>query len=96
MNKTPHLIAPAMGIEYYYNGLLHRVDGPAVILKNGIRIWYYNGLLHREDGPAISGKPPGWYVHGQNVQNFEEYQQLVGCSDEIIFYYVLKYGTIHE
>ena len=36
--------------KYYYNGLLHRNDGPAFI-DNDIK-WYQHGVLHREDGPA--------------------------------------------
>lgn len=43
---------------WYKNGVLHRLDGPAVIIwdHNGIKIeenWYKDGKLHRLDGPAI-------------------------------------------
>lgn len=96
MNKKPYFVKTTMGTEYYDNGLLHREGGPAAILKGGTRLWFYEGRLHREDGPAVSGNPPGWYIHGQNVQDFEEYQRLVGCSDETVFYYVLRYGIICE
>ena len=39
--------------EWYKNGQLHRLDGPAVEWKDGTKEWYKNGTLHREDGPAI-------------------------------------------
>jgi len=39
-------------IRYRLNNQLHRLDGPAVIYKNGNEAWYQNGLLHREGGPA--------------------------------------------
>lgn len=34
------------------NGLIHRLDGPAVIKADGTQIWYVDNKLHREDGPA--------------------------------------------
>jgi hypothetical protein len=52
--------------EYYKNGELHRIDGPAVEWIDGDKHWYLNGLLHREDGPAIEcaiGKKY-WYLIG--------------------------------
>lgn len=39
--------------EWFYNGFLHRVNGPAVEFINGTKEWWVNGKLHREDGPAI-------------------------------------------
>jgi hypothetical protein len=43
-------------IEYYVNGVLHRTDGPAVIIihnrGNLTEKYYYQGKLHRIDGPA--------------------------------------------
>ena len=29
--------------EWYLNGKLHRVDGPAVEYADGIKVWYLNG-----------------------------------------------------
>jgi hypothetical protein len=44
---------------------LHRVDGPAVVWKNGDTEWYYEGKLHRLDGPAVKKKGyTAWYHHG--------------------------------
>lgn len=40
--------------KHVVNGLLHRVDGPAIIYTNGTQVWYHNGEIHREDGPAIT------------------------------------------
>ena len=36
---------------WYFNGQLHRVDGPAIENSNGYKEWWLNG--HRIDGPAI-------------------------------------------
>lgn len=56
-------------VEYYYNGKLHRTDGPAVERFDGKRKeWYLNGKLHREDGPAIVGFIHDiWYFDGVRV-----------------------------
>lgn len=79
------------------DGLLHREDGPAVIMQNGTKYWYRRGYLHREDGPAIInvfGESPQWYLNGQNMQNFKEYVQLLDLGDELISFFVLKYGIM--
>ncbi|NJO58776.1 MAG: hypothetical protein HC836_10640 [Richelia sp. RM2_1_2] len=39
--------------EWRKDGVLHRIDGPAVIWPDGSKEWYKNGRLHRIDGPAI-------------------------------------------
>lgn len=54
--------------KWYFNGNLHRQDGPAVEYKNGITEWYQHGLLHREcDLPAIDllNGYGEWYIKGK-------------------------------
>ena len=50
---------------YYLNGILHRVDGPAVIYDNGTTEWLVNGLRHRTDGPSIHryNGDKFWYIY---------------------------------
>ncbi len=52
--------------EWYYQGKLHREDGPAIEYKDGKKCWYLDDLLHNEDGPAIiySSGTKHWYWHG--------------------------------
>jgi len=38
--------------EWWLNGKLHRLDGPARVYYNGDVQWWVNGKRHREDGPA--------------------------------------------
>ncbi len=38
---------------WWFNGKLHRENGPAFIRLNGYKVWWQNGKRHREDGPAI-------------------------------------------
>ena len=39
--------------EYWENGKLHRLDGPAVEYADGYKAYWINGKKHRLDGPAI-------------------------------------------
>jgi hypothetical protein len=51
---------------WYFNGVLHRTDGPAVEEPDGYKEWCLNGELHRLDGPAVE-EPDGskaWYLNG--------------------------------
>lgn len=53
--------------EYYIDGRLHRLDGPAVETTNGFKMWFNKGMLHRTDGPAVEC-PSGhyeYYVNGK-------------------------------
>ena len=38
----------AAGSEWYINGVLHRVDGPAVIRCSGTREWWINGTKYNK------------------------------------------------
>ena len=53
------------GFQQWRNsdGLLHRLDGPAVIRPNGSQEWRQDGRLHRLDGPAViqaDGRQEWW------------------------------------
>jgi hypothetical protein len=53
------------GVWHNEDGATHRIDGPAVIRKDGTQEWYYDGLLHRTDGPAIEspdGSQVWWFL----------------------------------
>lgn len=46
--------------------LLHREDGPALILATGYKSYWKNGYLHRTDGPAIilDNGDKAYYLNG--------------------------------
>jgi len=52
---------------WFQNGLLHRIDGPAIIWFNGDKEWCQNGKLHRMDGPAVeyADGTKKWYKNGK-------------------------------
>ena len=53
--------------EYYQNGKLHRLDGPAIEYFDGSEEYYQNGELHRLDGPAVewSDGTKKWCQNGE-------------------------------
>ena len=53
--------------EWWVNGQLHRVGGPARILLGGTELWYEHDRLHRVDGPAITraNGEQTWMVNGE-------------------------------
>lgn len=60
-------VNPDGEIRYYNNQkLLHRDDGPALIIPDQREEYYLNGILHRVDGPAliIFGEKQEYYING--------------------------------
>ena len=53
---------PSKGRDY-----CHRLDGPAIEWKNGLKEWFVDDKRHRSDGPAIEhvGGTKHWYVGGK-------------------------------
>ena len=49
------------------DGVLHREDGPAIILSSGSQLYYRHGKEHRIDGPAVEWAigSKEWWVNGQ-------------------------------
>lgn len=60
-------------IVFAVNGRIHRLDGPAIIAKNGRKEWYINGKLHREDGPAKEYRDghKEWYLNGNPLTKYQ-------------------------
>jgi hypothetical protein len=58
------------GAEFYRNmaGEMHREDGPALIMPNGVYYHFINGKCHREGGEPAVYTDTGtqyWYEQGQ-------------------------------
>jgi antitoxin component YwqK of YwqJK toxin-antitoxin module len=53
--------------RWFFNGKLHREDGPAFEYSGGSKLWFLNGKLHREDGPAVEHADGTnlWYLNGK-------------------------------
>lgn len=51
----------------------HNESGPALILKDGTKVWYRNGKIHRDDGPAIEDSTGlrSWYLNGRQLSQSE-------------------------
>lgn len=93
MSQAQYIEINELGDKFYYKDremkILHRLDGPAVELSNGIKFWYVNGEAHRLDGPAVE-YPNGcksWYINGEKLSE-EEFRwwtapEVVVTLDEI-------------
>jgi hypothetical protein len=53
-------------ITWELNGEPHRIDGPAIIRKNGNKEWWRFGKLHRDSSPAVelATGSTAWYKDG--------------------------------
>jgi hypothetical protein len=74
---------------YYYiagTNIKHRLDGPAVIYKNGNTEWFNNGMPHRVDGPAIEQSGSKfWLINGRYHR---EDGPAIIYSDESVEWYL--------
>ena len=74
-------------VEWWWNGMRHRLDGPAIDRLEGYteeiewaRIWCRYGQIHREDGPAVerNNGTVRWYWSGKElpITSLEELEAL--------------------
>jgi hypothetical protein len=59
--------------EWYQNGEIHRLDGPAVEYADGSKEWYLNGERHRLDGPAVeyADGSKEWFIEDECLTESE-------------------------
>ena len=72
--KTYRVTVDDCGTKWwYFNGQLHREDGPAVEWADGTKYWHFNGKIHREDGPAIEWASGSkyWFLNGEELTEAE-------------------------
>ena len=90
------LVVHASGTqEWYENGQLHRIDGPAIIHASGTQAWYVYGQRHRTDGPTIihaDGTEEWWVDDGwldrpiyRWVQDHCQQQVFFACDGRVLF-----------
>ena len=55
--------------EWYFEGKIHRIDGPAVEYSVGTKQWFVEGKRHRIGGPAIEwfDGTKHWYINGKEA-----------------------------
>lgn len=70
MSEAPTpFVLPSGKTIWMANGLVHRLDGPAVIWPDGVREWYRKNLRHNENGPSIIRRDGSraWHLDGQPI-----------------------------
>lgn len=67
--EGPAVVYSNGDFSWYRNGLRHRTNGPASIIR-GNTYWYRDGLRHREGGPAVilASGSEYWYRYGNLIQ----------------------------
>jgi hypothetical protein len=79
--KTQYIKINTNGDKFYYSdaamNILHRLDGPAIELAGGDKVWCVDGKCHRLDGPAVeyTNGTKAWFVDGKPVSK-EEFIRL--------------------
>ena len=95
--KDDIVVSSGTRLDIITNLCCHRLDGPAMITKDGGRSWWVNGRLHRLDGPALEFNDHiEWWANGVLCFNFKDFQVAGGLSDMDIMVLRLKYGEIYE
>ena len=61
--------------NYYLDGELHRLGGPAIEDNSGRKAWFLFGKRHREDGPAVIC-PDGTIEYWLNGNPVSEYEHM--------------------
>lgn len=83
-------------IYYYKDGLLHKEDGPAMIINMNDREykwWYQNGEFHNLNGPAYDEEVTCWAINGV-MYSEDKYHKIVKNVRKFLYklrgYYRMK------
>lgn len=77
--------------HYDKDGLLHRIDGPAVDSENGFGVFYRHGKLHNTTGPAINYQHEyHWYVNDVKITSWEDFAYETGMSMKDVMIMAMK------
>jgi hypothetical protein len=68
-------------LEWTFNGLRHRENGPALIKYDNPVAYNIFGGGHRLDGPAYSALPNWYFLYGHPFQ-IEEHKQILRTNQE--------------
>ena len=71
-------------VFYMKDGKRHNEAAPAIICKNGTKIWYLNDLQHREDGPAVeyANGECSWFYKGKYYGFNDEFTNET-CKEKV-------------
>ena len=63
--------------EWWFDGNIHRLDGPARVWLHGTKEWWIDGKRHRLDGPAIEHYSGSKYWYIDNIKCAKEQHKLL-------------------
>ena len=86
--------------QWWQNGQLHRLDGPAVEYADGTREWWQKGLRHRLDGPAIewANGHKEWWIEGKQLtqEEFNKQTHKSTCENRTVIIDGITYKLVKE
>lgn len=77
-SKSVYMVKYRTYSAWFFNGVLHREDGPAIEYESGTKEWFSNGVRHRKDGPAVerTGGYKYWWFYGKHLSKKEWFESL--------------------
>ena len=75
--RKPKLVEHPDGTkQWWVDGKLHRLDGPAVEYEDGSKQWFVDGKCHRLDWPALEYADGSkyWYIFDEEYFDKELYE----------------------
>jgi len=85
--------------EWYSNGKLHRIGGPAVEGVDGYKEWRQYDMLHRIDGPAVewANGDKEWWLNGIMYYLEADYKrELIRRKRELIRKGIIKNPSLSD
>ena len=85
-------------VEWFQDGKLHRIDGPAIEWFDGDEHWFQKGKYHRIDGPAIEDANgyKCWYLQGKRVTESEVMSPSQSGEGKVVEVDGVKYTLIRH
>ena len=86
--------------EWFLNGKLHRIDGPACEYADGTKHWHLDGKRHRVDGPAVewSDGTKYWYLNDKELTQAQWIEavkpKVASCVGKIVEVDGVKYRLV--
>ena len=71
--------------QWMVDGVLHRINGPAVETDDDWEYWFFDGLLHRLDGPAVSDPRLNFqfYIFGKKIEQLKYWSHPLVIAEKI-------------
>jgi len=95
-----HYVDGTIADDVDYSKPLHRVDGPAVVIKKHREEYWINGIQHRWDGPAVISYGLGgvnqYFINGTQISRKMFHKVRYADRDQVAQYLISPRQEIRE